>query len=260
MWKRFVRAVKSLFGGVVSSLEDPKLILEQNIRELNDQVPKMNENIATVKANLVMLQKDADRTSKRITELTSKIKSAINANRDDIAETYALQLEKTRETVQHTNEQIKFAESAYEKALQVKRAFMREKDRKIQEAREALRASERAAWQSKVADALEKFEVGGLDSTHSEMITRLNEQTARNEARIEIALENVDTKTLEIELDAEKLRASELVAQFKREMGKAEPETETQQKKTAEKKIDIEPESEQEKEAGKTIGRTRTQS
>ena len=29
MWKRFVRAIKSLFGGVVSSMEDPKLILEQ---------------------------------------------------------------------------------------------------------------------------------------------------------------------------------------------------------------------------------------
>ncbi len=55
MWKRFVRAIKSLFGGLISSVEDPKLILEQNIRELNDQVPKMNESIATVKANVVLL-------------------------------------------------------------------------------------------------------------------------------------------------------------------------------------------------------------
>jgi len=61
MWKRFVRAIKSLFGGVVSSMEDPKLILEQNIRELNDQVPRMNENIATVKANVMLLRKEVDR-------------------------------------------------------------------------------------------------------------------------------------------------------------------------------------------------------
>ena len=33
MWKRFVRAIKSLFGGLISSVEDPKLILEQNMRE-----------------------------------------------------------------------------------------------------------------------------------------------------------------------------------------------------------------------------------
>ncbi|HRK73837.1 MAG TPA: PspA/IM30 family protein, partial [Rhodothermales bacterium] len=58
IWKRFVRAIKSLFGGLVSTIEDPKLILEENIRELNDQVPKMNENIATVKANVMLLQKE----------------------------------------------------------------------------------------------------------------------------------------------------------------------------------------------------------
>jgi phage shock protein A len=85
MWKRFVRAIKSIFGGLVSSIEDPKLILEQNIRELNDQVPRMNENIATVKANVMLLQKEYDKYSKSISELTSKIKSAINAGRDDIA-------------------------------------------------------------------------------------------------------------------------------------------------------------------------------
>ena len=39
-------------------MEDPRLILEQNMRELNDQVPKMNENIATVKANVMLLQKE----------------------------------------------------------------------------------------------------------------------------------------------------------------------------------------------------------
>ena len=162
MFKRFIRAIKSMFGGLISSMEDPKLILEQNIRDLNDQIPQMNENIATVKANLLMLQKEAKRNEKQIAELTSKIKSAIQANRDDIAEGYALQLEKAKETISHTRDQLAFAERAYEKALKVKKVFMREKDRKIQEAKEALRASERAEWQSKIADTLEQFEVGAV--------------------------------------------------------------------------------------------------
>ncbi len=200
-------------------MENPKLILEQNIRELNDQIPQMNENIATVKANLIMLQKEVKRNENQIIELTSKIKSAIKANRDDIAEGYALQLEKAKETIVHSKEQLAFAERAYEKALKVKKVFMREKDRKIQEAKEALRASERAEWQSKIADTLEQFEVGGLDQTHDEMINRLNEETAKNEARMEIALDSIDTQTMEIEANAEKIRAHELVEQFKLEMG-----------------------------------------
>lgn len=245
-----------MFGGMVSSMEDPKLILEQNIRELNDQIPQMNENIATVKANSVMLRKEVDRLEKTISELTSKIKSAINADRDDLAEGYALQLEKAKEDLQHSKEQLNFAEQAYEKALKVKKAFMREKDRKIKEAREALRASERAEWQSRVANALESFEMGGLDQTHNEMLNRINEETAKNEARMEIALESVDTETMEIEANAEKLRARELVDQFKQEMGKETSKTE----KTGEKTIEIEDQPKAEKESNKTVGKDKTKS
>jgi phage shock protein A len=245
-----------MFGGLVSSMEDPKLILEQNIRELNDQIPQMNENIATVKANVVMLRKEVDRYEKSINDLTHKIRSAINANRDDIAEGYAMQLEKHKENLQQSGEQLRFAEQAYEKALKVKQAFMREKDRKIKEAREAMRASERAEWQARVADTLEQFEMGGIDQTHDEMVTRLNERTAKNEARMEIALDSVDTKTMEIEANAEKMRAQELVSQFKREMGK-----ETSDSRIADqKKVEIEDSEEVKEEAGKTIGKDRTKS
>lgn len=252
MFKRFIRAIKSLFGGFISTMEDPKLILEQNIRDLNDQIPQMNENIATVKANMMLLQKEVGKLEKRIESLTAKIKSAINADRDDIAEGYALQLEKAKENLVSSKNQLEFAERGYEKALKVKKAFIREKDRKIQEAKEALRAHERAEWQGKVADAMEQFETGGLDQTHDEMLNRLNEQTAKNEARMELALDSVDTDAMEIEANAEKMRASELVKQFKTDMGLGETE---EQDKTAEKKIDLDDsESTKEKSSERTIG------
>lgn len=249
MWKRFVRAIKSIFGGIVSSIEDPKLILEQNIRELNDQVPKMNENIATVKANVMMLKKEQKRYETSAHELVSKIKSAINAGRDDIAESYALQLEKAKEQIASTTEQLGFADRAYEKALQVKKAFMREKDQKIREAREALRANERAKWQAKIADTLEQFEVGGIDQTHDEMILKINEQSAKSEARMEMALDSMDTQAMVIEMDAEKLRAKELVNQFKLEMNQP-----TDNKIVLDNQ---EEEKAQEKSVGKTLGKAK---
>jgi len=253
MFKRFIRAIKSMFGGIVSSIEDPKLILEQNIRELNDQIPQMNENIATVKANAVMLRKEVERYEKSISEITSKIKAAIQADRDDLAEGYALQLEKAQENLEQSRNQLNYANQAYDKALKVKQAFMREKDKKIKEAREALRASERAEWQSRVADALESFEMGGLDQTHQEMMNRLNERTARNEARMEIALESVDTHTMEIEANAEKIRAQELVSKFKMEMGREEEKSKPS--------VDIEEAPvKEEKSSQKTVGKQKTKS
>lgn len=262
MFKRFVRAIKSLFGGAIGAMEDPKLILEQNIRELNDQVPKMNENIATVKANVVMLKKEKDRYDKNIQELTAKIESAINSDRDDIAENYALQLQRAEEHSEQTAEQLKHAEQAYQKALQVKKAFMREKDRKIQEARDALRASERAEWQGKIADTLEKFEVTGLEATHDEMINRVNEETAKNEARMEMALDSVDTKALEIEVDAEKMKASELVKQFKQKMktGSGGAASSTETGKSPQEKEQKTSASKEKSETTKTMGRNKTKS
>ncbi|MFN3596839.1 MAG: PspA/IM30 family protein [Rubricoccaceae bacterium] len=223
LFKRFNRLLKSLFGGAIAAMEDPRLILEQNIRELNDQVPKMNENIATVKANVMLLQKEYRRYEAEQQSLTNKIKAAIQAGRDDIAQRYAVQLQSTKEAQERTGEQLRFAEQAYDKALQIKKAFMREREKKIEQAREALRAHERAKWQAKIADSLEQFEVGGVDQTHDEMIRRVNEQAARNEARMEMALDSIDTDAMRIEEDAQELQAAELVKQFKLEMGLGEP-------------------------------------
>jgi phage shock protein A len=224
LWTRFTRAIRSIFGGAISAMEDPRLILEQNIRELNDQVPKMNENIATVKANVILLQKEVQKAEREQGGYTDKMKAAIQAGRDDIAQQYALRMEQARERLAGSREQLKYATAAYDKALQVKKAFMREKENKISQAREALRAHERAKWQGKVADALEQFEVGGVDQTHDEMIRRVNEETARNEARMELALDSVDSEAMQIEEDAESLRAADLVKQMKMEMGLLEPE------------------------------------
>jgi len=250
VWARFRRWVRSVFGGAISAMEDPRLILEQNIRELNDQVPKMNENIATVKANVMLLQKEARRYEHEIRDLTSKVKAGIQAGRDDIAERYALQLEERKESVARTKEQLEYASSAYDKAIQIKKAFMREKEKKISEAKEALRAHERAKWQARVADTLEQFEVAGVDQTHDEMIQRVNEETAKNEARMELALDSIDSEAMAIEEDAQSIRAKELVKQFKLEMGvdtgeSAGPEIELPER-------ELEP-------GEKTVGRQRTQ-
>ena len=98
---------------------------------------------------------------------------------------------------------------------------MREKERKTQEALGAIRAYRRAQWQKKVADSMEQFEVAGISQTHDEMVRKVEEMTAVNEARMEMAMGNVDQQAIKIEEEAENLRASELVKQFKAEMGLA---------------------------------------
>jgi phage shock protein A len=55
-------------------------------------------------------------------------------------------------------------------------------------------------------------------------VRKIEETTAVNEARMEMALGNVDQQKIKIEEEAEKLRAGELVKQFKVEMGLISPQ------------------------------------
>jgi len=216
--------VRSFVGFFISIGENPELILEQNIRDMNDQVPRMNESIAMVKANQTLLEKEESQYQAKIADLMAKVKASIQAGRDDLAGSFAVQLEQTRSALSRTQGQLQTARAAFDKAMAVKKAFMLEKERKTQEALNAIRDYRRAQWQKKVADSMETFEVAGISATHDEMVRKIEEQTAINEARMELALGNVDQQKIKIEEEAEQLKAHELVKQFKAEMGLIPPQ------------------------------------
>src|SRR3954469_3685405 len=154
------------------------------------------------------------------------------AGRDDLAGSFAVQLEQLRGALARTQGQLATAKTAFDKAAAVKQAFMREKDRKTQEALNAIRDYRRAQWQKKVADSMESFEVAGISQTHDEMVRKVEEMTAVNEARMDMAMGNVDQQGLKIEEEVEQLRAAELVKQFKAEMGLASPAPSSSPEKT----------------------------
>src|ERR1700757_724145 len=223
MFKRLSRVFRSFFGFFISVAENPEIILEQNIRDMNDQVPRMNESIAMVKANVTLLEKEEGKYKTDLDNLTAKIKAAIQAGRDDLAGAFATQLEQLKGSLARTQGQLATARTAFEKAMAVKQAFMRGKERKTQEALNAIRDYRRAQWQKKVADSMEQFEIAGISQTHDEMVRQIEEMTAVNEARMEMALGNVDQQKFQIEEEAEKIRAKELVEQFKQQMGFSAP-------------------------------------
>jgi phage shock protein A len=184
----------------------------------------MNESIAMVKANVTLLEREEAKYKSDISDLTSKVKAAIQAGRDDLAGSFAMQLEQVRGALARTQGQLTAGRAAFDKALTVKQAFMREKERRTQEAMNAIRDYRRSQWQKKVADAMEQFDVAGISQTHDEMVQRIEQTTAMNEARMDMAMSNVDQQKYKIEEEAQNLRASELVKQFKVEMGLVSPE------------------------------------
>ena len=219
MFKRLIRWIRSVFGGALSAIEDPVLILEQNMRDMRDQVPKMNENIAMIRGNVTLLERELKKLENQSETLISNIKSAIQNNRDDIAADYAASLEHVKESKRIAEGQYNVSKLASEKAMEVKKVYLKEMERKNQQAMLAIQEAKRAKWQKQVADSMEQFEVGGIDHTHEEMISRIEQDSAVSEARLDLAMGKLNTDKIKIEEDAEKMRAHELVKQFKVDMG-----------------------------------------
>ncbi len=211
---RLKRLIRALFGHWIEGMEDPEMILRQNLRDLNDQVPKMNESIALVRTSLAMLEAEKAQLEMRSVEIQTRIRAALKLERRDLALQYASRLSEIEGNLVTNTQQIEIARAAYDKALKVKQSFMRERERKNREAMEAIRAAERARWQSTMADVLTGFEIAGIDQTHEEMIQKLSETASRDRARLQVSLDTTDPVSLELDDAFKSIQASEILKRF----------------------------------------------
>lgn len=228
MWQRFKRMVRSVFGFFISMGEDPELILQQNIRDMEDQIPKINENIALIQANVKLLEKDNIDLDKDVKDLSAKIKAALTAGKRELALNYATSLEKVKLNQERNKEQLEITRNSLEKAKKIKQAFIAEKNRRSKEVLQVIQESKRAEWQEKVSRSMESFEIAGIDATHDEMIRKLKEKSALSEAKLEMALDNLgegQLDTIDIEEEARKIQANEILRQFEVELGIAPEKT-----------------------------------
>src|SRR5438105_15923709 len=99
MFKRLSRVFRSFLGFFISVAENPEIILEQNIRDMNDQVPRMNESIAMVKANVTLLEKEEYKYKAETSDLIAKMKASIQGGRHDLAGHFSLKLEQPKRAV-----------------------------------------------------------------------------------------------------------------------------------------------------------------
>ncbi|HBP19189.1 MAG TPA: hypothetical protein DEA08_15555 [Planctomycetes bacterium] len=237
MWQRLKRIFRSIMGWFIDLAEDPELILKQNIRDLQDQIPQMNEQVAMVKAQVTLAEKQLQKLNEREEDLTAKIKAALKNDRRDIALNYATTLEEVRREKGDQAKQLDLAKEAYAKAEKMRKAHLQMIKQKIEEANKALSAKRQAEWQGKVADAMEQFQVAGVDATHDEMIDQIERDAAHAEAKLDMAIDQTNVDQFNIEQEAKELQANETLRQFELEMGlgdvNAPPEAEsTQQEKT----------------------------
>lgn len=219
MWARIKRMFRSFIGAFISIAEDPKLILEQNIRDMRDKVPDMNTGIAKAKGGIIRLENEAHDYEQEIAKLTARVKACLLGGDEALAGQYAVQLKSKQEALARNKAQHDQATQGYDALLKLKERYMREMKAKTEEAMQAIHESEAASWKSELADTFQSFEVAGVDATHQEMLDKLREKSAMADGKIASAVESIDMKGIAMEEKAQQLEGAELLKQFKLDLG-----------------------------------------
>ena len=225
MWNRLKRLFRSIFGGIIESAEDPELILQQLIRDMNDEVPKMRNNVAQVMATEKRLEREIQAGQAKVTEIDNKIKAAIRTGHDDIATTLIGELQLAQRGLETSKQNHEQAKAASIKAREFLDNYMSQVRRRQAEAMQLISASKQAQMQERMAQTMASFQLGDTSQTFDDMREKIANRSAAAEARAELASSSLDARMQNIDRELDNIQSQDMLLAYKQQMGLA-PATE----------------------------------
>jgi len=146
-----------------------------------------------------------------------------SAEARSVAEEDAIQLQQVRVDLSSTEEQLSAAQHAHESAqLSVETLKSKLKD-KIEVTQRALKERQKAQVMKKAADAIVELQSYGVAATADKYLEQIKQEVAESKAAVEVATGAIDTKSIERERTARKVKAAGILQQFEMEMGISKP-------------------------------------
>jgi phage shock protein A len=221
MWNRLKRLFRSIFGGLIESAEDPELILQQLVRDMNDEVPKMRNNVAHVMATEKRLEREIQATQLSLNEIDNKIKAAIRTGHDDIAATLIGELQLKQRSLETTKQNYEQAKVASAKAREFLDNYMAQVRRKQAEAMQLISASKQAQMQERMAQTMSSFQLGDTSQTFDDMREKIANRSAAAEAKAELASTSLDARMQNVDRELANIEAQDKLLAYKQQMGLA---------------------------------------
>ena len=219
VWSRLKRSVRAVFGGIVERTEDPEMILQQTIRDMQERVPGLNDSVSKVMATERLLLKDKDRLAQQVVELDSKIKASVKMGRDDIATAYIGQLQQSQLDLQKTGVQLEQAQTASKQALKARDNYVLQLKKRQAEAMQLISQSRQAKIQEQLAQTMASFDLGDDASTFNEMREKIDRRLATAEAKMQLGASSVDAQMQDIEREAMDMQLQDKLLEYKASMG-----------------------------------------
>ena len=218
MFNRLFRLISAFFNKFLTAAEDPVTILENNIREMRDQIPKMNQGLAKAQGTVILLEKEVIELIKTEGNLRAKLKAAAMSGEDAIGQDIAMQLQRAISQKQKIEESLEAAKNGLKTMEDLRDAQMRKIKQETEKIKDAIDNSKVSKLKGELAQLFETYEVGDLAYSNDEMLEKLNKQAAEDEAKLIVASKSPDMADIKLEKKAEEIQAQELYKQFAAEM------------------------------------------
>jgi len=189
----FFARVSSVFkanaNAALDSLEDPEKMLDQMLREMDDQYRKAKSGVATAMAGEKSLKKEIDDNARQASEWESRAMAAVKEGKDDLAKK-ALARKKEHGSVVET---LKPQWEASVQNCEKLKERLRDLDQKIQQARRkrsSIVARQKTAQaQKKIQSAISGMDSSGAFDTFSRMEQKVGGLEARTDAELELSVD-----------------------------------------------------------------------
>ena len=224
MFTRISRLISSFFNRFISQVEDPQMILENNIQEMQTQIPKLNESVARSHGAVIMLQKQLGKYLEDVSTLDSQVKAALKLGDENAARDIVVRLTDLRSKQEKTGKDLELAQQNLNQTQAIRDLKVKEIKDKINEIKGAVeehKYSQMLREIVQVTDETASIDNNNLASSTTEMLNRLNQTTAVNQGTFAASLSNKapELQAARIEKEAKLIEADELLLKYKQELG-----------------------------------------
>lgn len=227
MFSRLARVLKSWFGFFISYAEDPEVMLQESIEEMRNTMPKLNQVLVTTRATVIRLEQELVEAEREEKSLVNSIKAALadgSAEARTLAENDAATLQRVRQEVEATREQLAASRNAFENAKLSVEDIKQKLKTKIEQARKAIAESKKAEVMRSAAAALTELDTYGTAATADKYLEQIKQKVAESKASVEVATGGLDTERIKLERKARQIQAQSILTEFEVEMGLKKPD------------------------------------
>jgi phage shock protein A len=237
LFSRIWRIIKGWLLIGVEKAEDPEVILTEAKERMDRELAKAKEAAVQAIGQRNLLRGMLADQEKRVRDLDAQARAALKSGQEDLARQILVEKANVQKTIESLNAQLTQAEQASAAVKENIRAMEEQVRQRAAERLALIAGWKQAQIQEKLNAALGGLSMDTSSQAFDRAAERVREAQAKNEARLEIASTDLNSRISQLKSTAASQEAEDELAALKAEMGllppaqQEETETATQEQK-----------------------------